>query len=178
LEVVLPGEKVAVIEEFIGEDGIYLEKGILRALRIGELKKDFKSRELKVKSKISEKIPRLGDTIIGQVDIVQTYNIIVKIYYINGKFNYGRFEGILPNRSFESHDYNKKRTICKIGDLIRAQITSTKNSIAHLTLKDEEDGVLHSVCSICGGTFMKISHKIKCRECGNVEDRKLSINFY
>ncbi len=66
----------------------------------------------------------------------------------------------------------------KAGDLIRAKVSSTKNSIYHLSLDDPGAGVIETVCSNCGGNVMALSRdRVKCKECGFVDERILSEDF-
>ena len=52
----------------------------------------------------------------------------------------------------------------KAGGTIRAKVSSTKNSIYHLSLDDSKTGVIKTVCSNCGGNVMAMGRdRVKCR---------------
>ncbi|MHA2066837.1 MAG: exosome complex RNA-binding protein Csl4 [Candidatus Thorarchaeota archaeon] len=176
--IALPGETVAVIEEFEGKEGIYVDDGSLRALTVGEIVQDFKKRLLRIKPvRPKRRLPSVGDVIIGQVVMAQTNISVMKIHYINDQVSYREFEGVLSTRLDDSRNPTRRRMVCKTGDLVRARVISTNNASIHLAFKEEDDGVIRASCSVCGESIRKIGTKTKCRECGNIEDRKLAADF-
>jgi exosome complex component CSL4 len=75
-------------------------------------------------------------------------------------------------------DRRRRSSPVKPGDTIRAKVFSTKNSIYHLTLDAPDCGVLFTVCSVCGGSVIALGRdRVKCRECGTVDDRLLADDF-
>lgn len=171
-----PGEKLAVIEEFGVGKGAYLSEGIIRASVIGEAFYDFKRRLTGVKPvRFVSGVPKPGDEVIGQVEAFQTNIIAVKIYYINGIRSQAGFTGLIigPLRKVKG----KTGTLCKPGDLVKAKVVSDVNAIIHLSIDGPDLGVVHTSCSVCGGSVKKVGGKLKCIECGNVEERKLSFDF-
>jgi exosome complex component CSL4 len=72
----------------------------------------------------------------------------------------------------------QRRITYKLGDLIRAKITSTKNAIYHLSIECKECGVIYTFCSECGNNNMiRAGQKLKCSNCGNIEERIFSPDF-
>ncbi len=178
LKRVTPGEKLAVIEEFSSSEGTYINRNSIRALRLGKANYDLKKREVKIEPLKRMGVPMVGDSIIGQVDAVQSNIANIKIYYINNSSSSASFAGMLilkPEGSFRRG--KGKPIICKLGDMIKAKVKSCKNAIVHLSVEGNENGVIYAKCSSCGGDVDRIDHRIKCVDCGLVDERKLAFDF-
>jgi len=175
---VTPGDKLAVIEEFSPRRGTYTNRHLIRALKIGVANYDLKKKEVKIEPSKKIGVPKVGDSIIGQVDAAQSNIANIKIYYINNKMNFSSFTGMLILKQENSFRRGKgKAIVCKLGDIIRAKVKSCKNAIVHLSIDDNENGVIYAKCSSCGGDVTRIDIRIKCVDCGLVEERKLAFDF-
>ncbi|MEM2210640.1 MAG: exosome complex RNA-binding protein Csl4 [Nitrososphaerales archaeon] len=178
IKLALPGEKLAVIEEFEGGEGTYIHNGSIRSITIGIPSYNLRSRKVEVKSKQRARIPNSGDTIIGQVESIQNNIINVRIHYLNNEINDGGFTGLLIIKTIKAgKDKQNLPMPCKLGDLIRARVVNNNNGIIYLSIDRAEDGVIFATCSVCGGKMVKIGNNIKCVECGIIERRKLAIDF-
>lgn len=174
----LPGEELAVIEEFDGGEGTYVAGGVVRAAVAGTPAYDLQSRVVRVEAKKpTTRLPKPGDTIVGQVENVQGNIANVKIHYVNGMVSEAGFTGLLIVRQNRFGGRRRPTTYFKAGDIVRARVVSVKNAIIHLSIDRAEDGVVYAVCSLCGGRMAKIDGRIKCVECGGVEERKLAPDF-
>jgi exosome complex component CSL4 len=169
---VMPGDELCTLEEFEPLEGAYIDDGKVRAEIIGQAEYDIKNHVVKVKplSKIV-KIPKKDDEVIGQVENVQPNLIAIRIDFVNGQSSNGSFVGILITSSGR-----KGNSMVKLGDVVKAHVLSRINGALHLTFKNE-DGVIFALCSICGGKMVRTGSRIKCVECGNVEERKLSKDY-
>jgi len=175
---VTPGDKLAVIEEFSSNDGTYMNEDLIRASKLGVANYDLKKKEVKIEPLKKIRVPMIGDSIIGQVDAVQSNIANIKIHYINDERSSSSFTGMLvlkPENSIKKG--KRKTTICKPGDIIRAKVTSCKNAIVHLSIDGNGNGVIYATCSSCGGNVNGIDQRIKCVDCGLVEERKLAFDF-
>lgn len=175
----LPGDKIAIIEEYESGMGSYVEQEFIRASSLGESKVDVSNHTISINpSSMNRNIPRQGDLVIGQVEVTSGGIIGVRIHALNGKSTASGFSGIIMNRGNSSRGPRRgPLTLCKLGDLLRAKIISLNNAIISLTVEPEDCGVLVSSCSLCGSSVIRIDYKIKCVECGWVDDRKLSSDF-
>jgi len=178
LKKVTPGDKLAVIEEFSPSEGTYTNRDVIRASKLGVANYDLKERVIKIEPLRKIRVPMVSDSIIGQIDTLQSNIANVRIHYINNERSFGSFVGMLV---LKSEDFDRKgkskATICKPGDIIRAKVTSFKNSIIHLSIDGNENGVVYTKCSFCGGNVNKIDQRIKCVDCGSIEERKLAFDF-
>ena len=176
---VTPGEKVAVIEEFSAGKGTYLLNGEVFSLKLGEVAINLKDRVININQKQVDRIPKYNDIITGIVDSAQSNTINVCIDSINGKESRSGFTGMLQVGFDRSGERMRGRriTVCKAGDIIRARIKSVLNANIHLSIDNADEGVIYTVCSICGGNVTANREKVKCVECGNIEERKLASDF-
>jgi len=65
----------------------------------------------------------------------------------------------------------------KLGDIVRCGVHSLMNGMIHLSLNDDHAGVIYALCSNCGKPLLRAGSRVKCVECGNVEERKLADDF-
>lgn len=168
-EKALPGDKLGVIEEFKGVQGTYELGGDVRSLFAGSVEYDLVGRELAVKSEsLRSPLPSVGAVVMGTVEAMQANGAIVRIYVINDLEVDSNLEGMVLLRSRSSPP-------CKLGDIVRAKVTSLANGVVFLSLRGSDFGVIKAWCSICGGALEGISgSKAKCSVCGNIEYRKMA----
>ena len=174
---VLPGDKLAVSEEFLPGQHVYDDSGLLRALSVGTVQKDLKKREISVAAAALPGLLKVGDYVTGQVETAATSNSSVAIYYVNGKQTDKGFSGMLMLRSGRRERGGRGGPPVKLGDVVRCRIFSLLNGIIHLSIDDDRTGVIFALCGNCGKPLQKGGSKAKCVECGNVEDRKLAGDF-
>lgn len=175
---VLPGDKVAVSEEFLPGGHTYDDSGVIRALAAGEVQKDMASMEISVKPAVEATSIKVDDWVTGQVEVVQANSANVKIYYLKGKPTYKDFSGMLTLRGLTGGRGQRRSTPVKLGDVVRCRVFSLLNGIIHLTIEEPDMGVVAALCGNCGKPLQRgSSTKAKCEECGNVEDRKLARDF-
>ena len=82
---VLPGDKIAIMEEYETGKNAYDDGHTIRATVIGQSEIDKKGRVVNVKNQSTTSIPEKGDIIIGTVEAVMGSMIAVMINYINSK---------------------------------------------------------------------------------------------
>jgi exosome complex component CSL4 len=183
---ITPGMMLSVIEEFDAGKNTYVDEGDVRSSVIGGSTIDFSDRTLNVKQKNPPMIPKIGDIVVGYIDMLFGNMISVRILYINEKFSKSGFSAIASTRMFYSGgNYNsnwrersfKGKYIFKVGDIIRGKVYSLLNSSIHLTLDDKDLGIVYTICFSCGNEFTKVPGGLKCNSCGNFEDRKVSIDY-
>ena len=173
---VLPGDALAVSEEFLPGKNAYDADGTIRALLMGTSVKDFAQREVSVKPIAVAKVPSVGDVVTGQVETAQTSVSNMKIYYVNGLPSTGGFVGLIFLRE-ERGGRGMRRTQVKLGDIVRAKVISTMNAMIHLSISEPHLGVMATLCSNCGRPLFDEGGRARCRECGNQEERKFADDF-
>ncbi len=174
----LPGDSLAVSEEFLPGRSTYDDSGVVRALRAGVVEKDTRNREISVRPAVEPKLPKVDDWVTGQVETVQSSSANVKLHFLNGSPTHKDFSGMLSLRGLSGGRGQKRTTPVKLGDIVRCRVNSLVNGMIHLTIDEPDMGVTFAICSNCGRQLLKgNSTKAKCDECGNVEERKLARDF-
>ena len=179
----LPGEYIASLEEFEGGKNTYLAAdGTVRSAAVGTKVYDLKRRIIKIDQKNSPMLPKVGDIIVGYVDMLFSSMVSVKVLYINDKSSNAGFSAIASARVGGRSDRDRRggdrRAVFHTGDIVKGRVISLLNSTVHLTLAEKEYGVLYALCFICGGDTVRTNENtIKCVECGAFEERKLTRDY-
>ena len=175
----LPGDRLAVSEEFLPGKHTYDDSGLIRALAAGSVVRDVKNMEISVKPAVEPELIKVDDWVTGQVEGAQANSANVHIYFLNGKPTYKDFSGMLSLRGLSGGGRGTRRTTpVKMGDIVRCRVFSLLNGIIHLTIDEPDMGVVAALCGNCGKPLLRGSAaRAKCDECGNVEERKLARDF-
>ncbi len=177
-QLVLPGERLGVIEEFTPDAGTFVKDGVIYAMIVGRALRDLATRRVSVYPVVREiRVPKIGSTVLGQVSNVQSENATVRVFQIGDKVLSGVFLGILHISDVHIRYVDSMFDVCKSGDVIRAKVISVKNQVYHLSTKDKELGVTYAVCSRCGGDLESRRQGMHCPKCGNIERRKISYDY-
>lgn len=175
---VLPGERLGVIEEFIPDSGTYVKDGVIYSKLVGRALMDLLSKRVSVYPLASEvSVPKVSATVIGQVYNGQSDSALVRIFKIGSKRLSGIFTGILHVSDVQEKYVKSMNDVCKLGDIIRAKVISDKNQIYHLSTKDKNLGVVYAFCSRCSNLLEPRRHEMICPKCGNVERRKTALDY-
>jgi exosome complex component CSL4 len=180
---ILPGEQVASIEEFEAGKNTYIDNGSVRSTALGVKVYDFKRRIVKIDQKNSPMLPKIGDIIVGYIEMLFGNMFSVRILYINDKKSDAGFSAIASTRLGGGAGFGRDRgdrrgrIIFRIGDIVRGRVISLLNSTIHITIDEKEFGVLYALCFNCGGDTVRVNNTVKCIECGSYEERKLTNDY-
>lgn len=169
----LPGDKLASIEEFVPGTGTASVGDSVVSTLAGGKQPDMANRVMNVKplKDAAQAIPQVGDYVTGFVDSSSPNVAQVTIKAINEVPSNKEFSAMLSLRD----ERRRKSSPIKAADTIRAKVISTKNAIFHLAIDDPKCGVINTVCSNCGGRIVPLGRdRVKCPECGLVDDRILA----
>ncbi len=167
---VLPGETLGFIEEMEAGKNTFDDGNMIRSSAAGIANVDKKNKIAQVENGKQLSIPKKGDIVIGTVAAVLSSMIAVSIQYINGKPNSSGVECICQNP-------DRRRIIARVNDIIALKIETHLNGTIHATIDEPELGVLFTKCNICAGSVVPMRDRVKCPNCGFVEDRKISVNY-
>ena len=167
----IPGEKIASIEEYLPGENTFEDEDSIRATTIGEINLDSSERLASINRQKQITVPNVGDVIIGIVEANLPSMIAIKIKYVNGKEMNSDLECICVTRHI------RKKNIALAQDVVKAKIISHINGTIHATIDEPELGVLFTKCRKCFGTVVKMRDAVKCKDCGWIDDRKLSAEF-
>ncbi len=177
-EVVIPGERLGVIEEFVPDVGTYVSDGVIYSKVLGRTVVDLVHRKVSVQPlRGGVKVPKLGSVVVGQVMSVQTQNAGVRIFELGPKEISGFFSGVLHVSDVQMRYVDSMFDVCKPGDIVRAKIISEKNRTYHLETRDKELGVVFAYCSNCGYVLEQRRQAMHCPRCGRIEKRKVSVDY-
>lgn len=177
-QLVVPGERLGVIEEFIPDSGTYVENGVIYSKVIGRVLIDFVHKRVSVHQLAQgAKVPFTGSTVVGQVSNAQSDTAGVRIFEIGNEEVSGVFTGILHVSDVHTRYVDSMYDICKAGDIIRAKVISEKNRTYHLSTKDKNLGVIYAFCSNCGMLLEPRRQGMHCPRCGRLERRKTAGDY-
>jgi exosome complex component CSL4 len=176
MAVALPGDFLASPEEFVAGKNTYEQGDAVRASLPGRVEKDMSKREVMVRPAAVAKTPTVGDIAIGQVEAAMTSTAGVRIRYLNGVETLAGFPGTIFTRS-ERGGRGERRTMVKLGDVVRAKVASTLNGMNQLSIDEPHLGVVAAMCSVCGAVLVRGDGRARCEQCGNVEERKFADDF-
>jgi len=175
---VMPGERLGVIEEFIPDSGTFVKEGVIYSKIVGRSLVDLQNRRVSVYPVVEGGVvPKLGSIVLGQIGNAQSDNVLVKIFKVGRKKISGTFGGILHVSDVSDRYIDLISDVCKPGDIVRAKVISEKNQVFHLSTNDKNLGVLHAFCSRDSALIEQQRYDLKCPKCGNVERRKIAPDY-
>jgi len=175
---VLPGERLGVIEEFIPDSGTYVKDGVIYSKIVGRALMDLLSKRVSVYPLSSGvPFPKVSAVVVGQVGHAQSDNVLVRIFKIGSRRLSGYFTGVLHISDVQERYVTSMTDVCKPGDIIRTKVISNKNQFSHLSTNDKSLGVMYAFCSRCSNLLEPKRHGLQCPKCGNVEKRKIALDY-
>jgi len=176
--IVLPGERLGVIEEFIPDSGTYVKDSVIYSKIVGHALMDLLNKRVSVYPLLNGAVtPKVGATVLGQVGNAQSDNALVRIFKVGNKKISGVFGGILHISDVSDRYINSMNEVCRSGDIIRAKVISEKNQIFHLSTQDKNLGILYGFCSRCSNVMDLDRYEMRCPKCGSIEKRKTAIDY-
>lgn len=172
-QLVVPGERLGVIEEFEPGPGTYVEEGAIYSLTTGRTLLDVLNKKVSVYPGVKATgVPRVGSTVLGQVSEVQSKQAVIRIFQVGNHALSGFFSGLLHISDVSPRYVESMYDVCKAGDIVRAHVISDKNRVFHLSTNERDLGVVYAFCSRCGHVLALRKFRLRCPECGNLERRK------
>ena len=84
---IIPGNSISVIEEFEPGKNTFVIEGDVKFAVIGKPVVNMASRILDITQKNPPLIPKIGDIVVGYIDMLFGNMISVRVVYINDKFS-------------------------------------------------------------------------------------------
>ncbi len=175
---VFPGEELAVIEEYNKGEGSYQDDGLVRSEELGETRLNREKRALEVK-KVTKplNLPVEGSIVIAEAGSITRRDARVDIFRINGKKIQPTYTGVIHISDVaREFDRNLEMAI-RSGDIVRAVVANTKNTIIQLSIAGPEFGVVYAYCSRCGGILENEKGRLTCPSCKRVERRQYAKSY-
>ena len=178
--VVIPGDQIGILEEYIPGKNTYEKDGKIYASTVGTIEKDLSKKEISVKKLTKEPcVIEKGDTVIARVESLKKQMAMLSIFKIEGE------KGDLPDSINASlHISQIKQSyvpdfsgLVSEGDVIRAKVLSAMNGQYQVGLMERELGVLKSFCRKCRKALILKGNKLECPLCGYYQFRKTSTDY-
>lgn len=177
-QIVVPGDRLGVIEEFTPGQGTYEYEGTIYSAATGRALMDLLNKQVSVYPKAHvTSVPHVGTIVTGQVLEVQNKQATIRIFQVDDRVLSGFFSGLLHIGDISPRYLESMYDACKAGDIVRARVISEKNRVFHLTTNEKDLGVIHSFCSRCGQSLMQKRFIMRCPDCGNTERRKIAADY-
>jgi exosome complex component CSL4 len=177
-KMVLPGDEIAVAEEFEPGEGTYERGGLVFASTPGVLYLDPENRVAKVRPFNPPAELKVGDIVYGVVDDIRGMMATASILAIHGRPRQisGESQGTI-HISNVSEEYTEDiRDMYRLGDVIRAKVIQVKPSV-QLTTAEPTLGVVKALCSICRGPLELRGRELYCPRDERTERRKLAADY-
>lgn len=178
LEIAVPGEYLAVIEEFLPGPGAYEFDYRLRAAVIGQVVRDRINKVVSVRPFKVPTLPQQGAIVIAVIAEVREDFAKSRIYIVNNSPLKYPFTGVLHVTQIAERAGEVKQIYeyLKIGDIVRAKVLNRTPPYL-LSIRDPKLGVVLASCSKCGTTLKLSGDRLICPQCGNIEKRKIAQGY-
>lgn len=178
---VVPGDFLATTEEFVPDKGVYEEDNGIYASVTGVVLKDADTKKITVHPKIdTPPVLKRGDIVIGRVAQIRGQIANIDIAAIRGSEDRETpfSEDAIIHISKIADDYIEKiEDKLSLADILRARVIGAENESVKLSIVDDSLGVLLAYCSKCRTILEKKDDHLKCPNCGNVENRKITNDY-
>jgi len=177
-QIVVPGDRLGVIEEFTPGPGTYESEGTIYSAATGRALMDLLNKQVSVypKARVTS-VPHVGSVVLGQVSDVQSKQANLRIFQVGDRLLTGFFSGPLHIGDVSQRYVESMYEVCRAGDIVRAKVISEKNRVFHLTTNERDLGVVYAFCSRCGHSLAQKRFIMRCPECGNSERRKTAADY-
>lgn len=176
-ELVLPGDPVGVVEEYVYEDNVREEAGTLRSLVVGVVETDKPRHTIRVRKALKKpNIPVKGDIIGGVVTDVRSKLVTVDIDLKGSIVFEPPFTGLLPIGYAARERVETLEKLFVVSDVIRARVINERPPFV-VTTDADDLGVILAHCTECGSVLRLLKGRLVCEKCGARNFRKLSSNY-
>ena len=174
---VLPGDKIAVIEEFLPDETCYEEDGVIFSRLFGRVVMDRKKHKISVTPEKKHNVVKNGDVGIGRVEFVKKQIASVDIYQLDQKHVSPPLNAILHISEVSRRFVRNMYEVARPGDWIKFRIIKS-NKPVYITIVGTGLGVIVSYCIQCGHELeFKRRNTLGCPNCERIQPRITSKNF-
>jgi len=171
--IVVPGEKIGVIEEFIGGSGTYINEYEVISNNLGLLNIDYKSKVARVEPLNKIETIEKNSYVLCEVKEVQNSLIFADILSVNKKPLKHPMTGIILPLKIKK----EKKPLLSIRDIVIAKVMDNSYGIITLSIKDKDCGALLCFCEFCASP-LKLNKNLYCKKCKIKQDRKIIKKYY
>lgn len=180
-QVVLPGDKLGIIEQYLPGDGTYDDNGDIKSSVIGNVKINQKMKVISVEGATKPALLKVGDMVYGQITDIKPQRANVKIDCIkdNPRPLALPYMGAIHISQAKKDYLEKLGDAFRIGDIIQAKVVKITGDNVDLGTVDDDCGVLKAMCTRCRDYMHTTSkrNELQCNTCNKKERRKVSKNY-
>lgn len=175
---VLPGDEVAIAEEYMSGEGTYELNGKVYASAVGELDLDPREKVAKVVLDNPPVVLSEGETVIGQVTDAKPAMAIVSIIALEGSSRSVSSETLasIHVSKLSSSYVEDAGDVMRPGDIVRATVIQVEPSV-QLSTAGPHFGVIRALCSRCRNPLEKRGHSLYCERDDLTENRKIADDY-
>ena len=181
LKIVVPGEFLGDVREYIAGEGTYVSNGRIYARILGVVIYDTSKKMVCVKPIKSPILPKKNDIVLAEVISSGDSIAQVKIYFVIKRRDKDlRFIPLIPPFSGLIHisqlgtRTESVSTLLKVGDKILGHVTIDAYPPFGVSLVGKSFGVVAARCSICGTPLIYRENDLFCPSCKKRNPRKIS----
>ncbi len=177
--VVVPGEEIAVIEEFFPGSNTYRIDGEILSKILGRVEIDLSTRTINVNPFKTPFVLHSNDIVYGLIDSVRDTIAFVKIFYLENRENLFPvpFSGILHILNVSSNHIRGIFEAYAYGDIIRAWIMEEGGPPYVLSTRGREFGVIYARCPNCMNILKRRGFTLYCSRCKRNVKKKTSLRY-
>jgi len=175
---VLPGDEVAIAEEYMSGEGTYERDGKIYASAVGELDLDPREKVAKVILDNPPIVLQEGDVVIAEVTDTKPAMAICSIIAQEGKQRAVSSETLASVHvsKLASSYVEDAGDVMRPGDLIRATVIQVDPSV-QLSTAGPHFGVVRALCSRCRAPLERRGRGLYCDRCDRTENRKIADDY-
>lgn len=175
---VLPGEEVAVVEEYEAGEGTFEEEGRVYAAQPGRLALDTERRVARVVALNPPAHMRVGDVIYGTITDIRPSMVEAQVVAVHGRDRQvaGEIEASLHISKIANAYVEDPRDAMRLGDIVRARVIQTDPSL-QVTTAERFLGVVLALCSNCRGPMERRGDQVHCPRCDLTDRRKMTADY-
>ncbi|MHA1213922.1 MAG: exosome complex RNA-binding protein Csl4 [Candidatus Hodarchaeales archaeon] len=170
-ELVVPGEKIAVIEEFLPDETCFEEDGEIFSQVLGYVVTDRKKHKISIKPIEQHFKLSKGDFAFGRVEFVKKQIASLSLYYLNDKSISLPISAILHVSEASRHFVKNMYEVARPGDWLKVKIIRCTSPV-YVSLVGNDLGVMIAYCNRCGQELeLKRRNLLSCPNCGLIQPR-------
>lgn len=174
----MPGEEVAIAEEYMSGEGTYELDGKIYASAIGELDLDPREKLAKVILDNPPVVLSEGDVVIAEVTDTKPAMAICSVIAQEGNDRAVSSETLASVHvsKLASSYVEDAGDVMRPGDIIRANVIQVEPSV-QLSTAGPHFGVIRALCARCRSPLEKRGRNLYCERCDRTENRKLADDY-
>ena len=178
VRVVLPGEEVAVTEEYEAGDGTYEEDGKVFAAQPGTLTLDGEHRVARVTPFNPPAHLKVGDVIYGEVNNIRASMAEARVLAIHGRDRQvaGELDASLHVSKISNAYVEDIHDAMRLGDIVRARVIQTDPSL-QIATAEQNLGVVLARCSADRAPMERRENEVRCPRCERMYRRKMAADY-